>query len=201
MSSERIGKLEKWILIHTYKKIILHEVPIGWKIPRWAKSTEAIEYKKHQSERNDFEDHFDEDGIVHWTDEIKFTKVHLLKSEVMLNYFNLARSGRSAQYTATKQFSDVSIVKEKFRSTKKYKSALASYSRTSKNMVEKGLITKEFCSGILHPYHHQDEMQIMAFKMAGKEPPEGLKKREYQDVEGISLTIAGQKKIETEILS
>ena len=64
MAKERIGKIQRWILIYSYKKTVKRQLPDDWKLPYRIQS-----------------DQFDE----------PFWK-HLYKSEVMLNYFELEPS-------------------------------------------------------------------------------------------------------------
>ena len=112
---ERIGKLEKWILIHAYKKTILHDLPEGWKYPRLYK----------YAPDNDKE----------------FYNNHFLKVDILLNYFILQLSDRLPKEEHGRQWL-VKGLEEKFRDTKEYRAALVSCTRTMRKMgeEEKGLI-------------------------------------------------------------
>ena len=119
---QRIGKLERWILINTYLKTIKDQLPIGWKYPR---------------------------GINKYIDEIANNKCHplnmhsrlqtlnlfkpvLTKSEILLNYFNLPVAYGEA----------FDKDRERFKDTEAYRKALVTLSRTLKRLEEKGLIVQ-----------------------------------------------------------
>ena len=61
----RIGKLERWILVHAYLKTVNHKVPSTWTYPR-RYEPEGRKYHKQTKYHNDV----------------------LYKSEVLLNYFS-----------------------------------------------------------------------------------------------------------------
>jgi len=119
MAKERTGKLEKWILIHAYKKTVLHELPENWQYPRL--------YKYSQD------------------DDKEFYNNHFLKVD-LLNYFDLSLSFRLPKEDYYLKWRPKPL-EEKFENTKEYRSALVSCSRTIEKMdkEEKGLIETD-CS-------------------------------------------------------
>ena len=126
MSEKRIGKLERWVLIHTYKKS-MNELPKGWK------GLEKRELRESKSELEREVDSFCKgtDDIEREADEMKRTCLN--KDEILLNYFdNLEISTVMDHYGGN--------MKECFSTTNQYKSALVILSRTIKRMTEKGLI-------------------------------------------------------------
>ena len=70
MAKERIGKIQRWILIHTYLKTTKQELPDDWKFPPKMELQEL--------------------GALFWSG--------LFKSEVMLNYFKLTPARKKPQW-------------------------------------------------------------------------------------------------------
>ena len=121
MSEKRIGKLERWILIHIYKKS-MNELPKGWK--------ELEEYKPGPiNKRNPWAQTAED--VADQNEEIKRTCLN--KDEIFLNYFDNLELSTMVTHGG-------GDLKECFRTTKQYKSALVILSRTIKRMMEKGLI-------------------------------------------------------------
>ena len=111
MKAERIGKLERWILIHAYKKTVLHEMLEGWKYPR------LYEYAQD--------------------DDKDFYSNHFLKVDILLNYFTLQLSYRLPKEVYGRRWLPKPL-EEKFSDTKEYRSALVSCTRTMHKMDEEG---------------------------------------------------------------
>ena len=76
MAAERIGKLERWILIHAYLKIVKGDLPDDWKKTRGQKRGERLPENIKQR----------------ITEALKDSPVYLYKSEILLNYFDLKLS-------------------------------------------------------------------------------------------------------------
>jgi len=73
----RLGKIEKYILIHCYKKTISKVMPECWKFPRyWKNANSEFGYK------------------------------YLFKSEILLNYFDLSLSRKDAFLDVNEKFRD-----------------------------------------------------------------------------------------------
>ena len=117
MRKTRIGKLERWILFHAYMKTVKKELPGNWKISR-AGQFERESFKRGLRHKENY------DWSLFWK--------YLFKSEILLNYFDLELSLKEPMHFNYQQ--------EKFRVTNKYRSALASFTRITKQMKEKGLI-------------------------------------------------------------
>ena len=120
MAAERIGKLERWILIHAYKKTVLNDLPKDWKRSR---------YFKDMPKDNTPDSVSNEQGFN-----------VLTKPEIMLNYFHLQISYRKRPVTSFGEFVRIGYLSEKFVDNREYKTASASYSRTRRNMERKNLI-------------------------------------------------------------
>ena len=139
MSAERIGKLERWILIHAYKKTVLHEFPINWKVSKnWIKYCEIHQTNIRLSEKAKAEGTHDwyEGNIRRHERCVERMEKFLTKTEVLINYFSLVSKHWS--YMKWQDYEDT------FPTTKEYRSALVSYSRTLRNMESKGLIKAEY---------------------------------------------------------
>jgi hypothetical protein len=145
------------------------------------------EWERNKDDIFDGEDYFGEDNKLIWVNIPAFDKSHLLKSEILLNYFeSLERSYKRPQYVATTRFRDFSPIQEKFSITPEYKTALASYSRTVKKMAGNGLIRKDYCQSIFNPYRSLREVSFnMSMSAQGKK--ERVKVPESKNVEGIAL--------------
>ena len=117
----RIGKLERWILIHAYIKTVKKELPENWKLSR--KEKHLQNWIKESAKK----------GITSkaWDKHLKDYWTYIHRSEILLNYFALDVSYKYPLYG-----------NEKFRTTNKYKTALASLSRTLKRMEEKKKISR-----------------------------------------------------------
>jgi len=132
MAKERIGKIQRWILIYSYKKTVKRQLPDDWKLPYRIQS-----------------DQFDE----------PFWK-HLYKSEVMLNYFEIEPSRHAvARWVWNYRDTPVKVDpmaeyfdgmrpsrrsrEHEYRREAKRKKATVSYVRTKATMVNKGLIKVE----------------------------------------------------------
>ncbi len=120
MAAERIGKLERWILIYAYKKTVLNDLPEDWKRSRYFK-----DMPKDNTSDSVYND--------------KSFNV-LTKPEIMLNYFHLQISYRKRPVTSFREFVRIGYLSEKFVDNREYKTASASYSRTRRNMEIKNLI-------------------------------------------------------------
>lgn len=109
-----MGKFERWILIHTYLKTI-KQLPEDWESP--------VELKVRKQD-------------VESIERYKKFELYLCKSEVMLNYFDgLVLSKYFHDYEL--QMWDANV---KFESNKDYRKAQVTFSRTTQNLVHKGLI-------------------------------------------------------------
>jgi hypothetical protein len=124
MSDNRIGKLENWILIHCYLKTIKKELPNTWKKPRHYDYSKEIRIRNLNSS--------DESIKKSAEFDLKTLESYLFKYDILLNYFNLQLSYKEGFW---------SEYNEKFKDTREYRSALASLSRTLKNLVDKDLIS------------------------------------------------------------
>ena len=72
--AERIGKLERWILVHALLKE-RGELPEGWERPRYHPKARRMQRLAELDQ-----------------EETAFDNTHLLQDEVLLNYFSLERS-------------------------------------------------------------------------------------------------------------
>ncbi len=136
MSRERIGKVERWILTRCYLKTVKGELPYDWIYPRYHPEEDmgysyVIEHRYEQSQG----------------DEPSYKEIDsrmLSKPEVLLNYFKLEISDRNPRFKDDPEMgAQLRILDEKFRTDKKYKSALASYSRTIKGLKAKNLVVTD----------------------------------------------------------
>jgi len=118
--SKGLGQFERWILIHTYLKTVKKELPADWKYPRgYQRAKDRYANPRWADLRPRLDIHFSV-----WSE-------HLMRAEILRNYFDLELSNR--------QSAD-DIVKECFRQTPAYRAALASLLRTLKRLERKGLI-------------------------------------------------------------
>jgi len=209
--NERIGKLERWILIHAYKKIILQDLPENWKYPRYhhIKKDRGQSMMMDSITRDDpwymFVDGWDEDyggyeklgNIIFYSENI-FDLMHLTKSEILLNFFDLRLSYKAPadlfnRYRST--FQNWSTINEKFQNTKEYRSALASYSRTKSKMISKKLIQINYCYPMVSLYAESRESKIALHDvqkgLQGKQD-ELIGLSEPKNYEGIALTIKSE---------
>jgi hypothetical protein len=95
MATERLGKIEKWILRHAYLKTVKHQLPEGWKIP--GRVGHRLERLKELGEPCDL-------SAVLYGRDLQLFWDHLFKSEVLLNYFNLKRSGYKTPDTFASEY-------------------------------------------------------------------------------------------------
>ena len=121
MAKERTGKIERWILLHTYLKTIAHELPIKWELPRLLENTSDETYWKH-----------------------------LFKSETLRNFFKLEFSKKIPPFESKNAWADYFKgcgYENEFRrkvdakkSEDRWRRALVAYTRTRNHMVKKGLV-------------------------------------------------------------
>jgi len=103
--SRGLGRFQRWILVHTYLKTVKHELPEDWRTPdgygaaerRWKASPDWLAVQ-----------------LDTWNN-------HLMRTEILLNYFDLAKSNRHHPYQAAEQC---------FLQGPQYKTALAMLART-----------------------------------------------------------------------
>ena len=107
----RLGRLQIWILVHAYLKTVKRSLPEGWKSPKtWGRDYESVEWGRRY--RRHYED-------------------CLLKSEVLLNYYNLELSAIESKI----------IGQAKFKYDRPYRNALAVLGKAMRSLKEKDLIT------------------------------------------------------------
>jgi len=129
MSIQRIGKLERWILIHAYKKTVLNELPENWK------------FSPHRNIIFEDEKYYNtEEGksslfYSHHQGWLEFEKSALRYYEIYTNYFNLEYSEKRREILK----SDSEDYKC-FEINNKYNSARVSVCRARYKLEEKGLI-------------------------------------------------------------
>lgn len=146
---ERIGKLERWILIHTYLKTVKGELPEGFKKVRWYEKAEQYfeKYDECYKDRDEFfEKHYDRDYNENWRGkkfdyffdyEIRPLREHLYKSEILLNCFDLELSNKESYWGS----------KEIFKVSTAYKKALVSVTRALYSLVKKQYIQASYFAG------------------------------------------------------
>ena len=132
MAAERMENLERWILIHAYKKIT-NDLPKDWKLSeQWKICCERDgEFRQRQKElKYGEQDWWDRHIKYHEKYKTRLQKV-LTKTEVLINYFGL----KPQEWTdAQKKWHDY---EDTFKTTEKYKSILANYKRVLKQMESK----------------------------------------------------------------
>ena len=138
MAAERMENLERWILIHAYKKIT-NDLPKDWKLSeQWKICCERDgEFRQRQKElKYGEQDWWDRHIKYHEKYKTRLQKV-LTKTEVLINYFGL----KPQEWTdAQKKWHDY---EDTFKTTEKYKSVLANYTRVLNQMESKGLIIND----------------------------------------------------------
>jgi hypothetical protein len=132
MAKIRIGKNERWVLIHCYLKTVKREVPDDWKLPR-AYCLPGSPCTLKDSEFISYDDYF-------WK--------YLFKSEILLNYFDLKYSrnrwrefpwqGEYFKGYGHHQKKDPWYDWDELRKNIK---AMVSYLRLSRTLTDKGLIS------------------------------------------------------------
>lgn len=114
--SRGLGRFERWILLHTYLKTIMHELPADWKMPAG--------YGAAQTRcGTSFEERL--------ATQLGVWNGHLMRAEILLNYFGLATSDRRHSCEVAHQC---------FLRTPAYRTALAMLPRTLMGLQVKGHI-------------------------------------------------------------
>jgi len=109
----RLGKLQEFILLHTHLKI-QGRLPPGWKYPNdWGTDEESLEFGKKRKK--------------HFLNA-------LLKSEVLLNYYDLEISEKPSRILGHTHF----------KYNKKYQNAMTDLGKCLKGLEKNGLIEYAF---------------------------------------------------------
>ena len=121
MAKERLSKLQRWVLMHTYFKTVKGKLPSKWREPQAAKFPSAHE-KKYKKE---------------------FSQA-LFKDEILCNYFNLAFSEQMERDPLRFRFPWMSRFSSIGEDEKNYNKAQVTLFRSLANMEKKGLIKRYF---------------------------------------------------------
>lgn len=139
MAADRIGKFERWILIHAYKKIT-NDLPGDWKLSeQWKICSERdFVFRQKQKDLKYGEQDWWDRHIKHHAKYKTRLQTVLTKTEVLINYFGLKPQKWTDTQTKWRDYEDT------FKTTKEYKSVLANYLRILEQMELKGLIINDY---------------------------------------------------------
>jgi hypothetical protein len=140
MSANRLGKIEKWILIHCYMKTVKGKLPDTWVYPqRFLYVEKCLNERLEKVEKSGYEAYgrtncfSDEDTIKQYKREIDEYWKYLITDDIYLNYFQCELSGQLSWGE-----------KEHFGDTPNYATARATLSRTISQLEKKNYINKSY---------------------------------------------------------